>query len=213
MKQLALIVALLAGPAASAGAQTQDLGTLVGKWPGGDVDQIRVHFPAGELAFEPADGTEITAELAVRCQHAGKDCIERSRQLKLVTDVTGRTRQLRLEGMPKFNNHGLEVKLTIAVPKTIAVDADMGAGSFSAEGIARDLSVELGVGEVTVHARESDLQAVHLTVGIGDAALHRGNQSQAVSGILGRKVHWSDGTGPSHVNVELGVGDIDVRLN
>jgi hypothetical protein len=73
--------------------------------------------------------------------------------------------------------------------------------------------VELGVGDVNVLMRESDVNSVHLTVGVGDATLRHPGHAQAVSGLLGRKVRWSDGTGPAHVNVDLGVGDIDVRLD
>ena len=211
MRTLVLIAALLAG--ASASARAQDLGTLEGKWPVGDIDEIRVHFPVGELVFEATDESEIRAELGVHCRHGGRSCVERSKHLRLITQVSGRTRQIRLEGLPKFGSHGLEVTLRISVPKAVAVDAEMGVGNLRADGIARDLRVELGVGDVSVLAKEGDVKSVNLTVGIGDATLRHGSHAQAVSGLLGRKVRWSEGAGGSRVSVELGVGDIDVRLD
>ena len=211
MKTLFLIAALVAG--ASTAARAEELGTLVGRWPAGNAEEIRVEFPVGELAIEASDDTEIRAELSVRCRRGGKSCIERSKRLRLVTQVSGRTRQIRLDGLPKFGSHGLEVTLRIAVPKTLAVNAEMGVGDCRVEGLMRDVRVELGVGDVSVLAKESDVRSVHLTVGIGDASLHHGSQSQAVSGLLGRKVRWSEGSGAAHVSVELGVGDIDVRLD
>jgi hypothetical protein len=211
VKTLLLIAALVAG--VSTAARADELGTLVGRWPVGSVEEISVEFPVGELALEASDDTEIRAELSVRCRHSYRSCVERSRRLKLVTQVAGRTRQIRLEGLPKFGSHGLEVRLTIAVPKTLGVNAEMGVGDCRVEGLVRDVRVELGVGDVTLLAKESDVKSVHLTVGIGDATLHHGSHAQAVSGLLGRKVRWSDGPGASHVSVELGVGDIDVRLD
>ena len=211
MKTLILIAALVAG--ASTAARAEELGTLVGRWPVGSIDEISVEFPVGELAIEASDDTEIHAELSVRCRHSHRSCVERSRRLRLVTQVAGRTRQIRLEGLPKFGSHGLEVTLRIAVPKTLAVNAEMGVGDCRVEGLVRDVRLELGVGDVTVLAKESDVKSVHLTVGIGDATLHHGSHAQAVSGLLGRKVRWSDGAGAAHVSVELGVGDIDVRLD
>ena len=211
MKTLILIAALMAG--ASTAARAEELGTLVGRWPVGSIDEISVEFPVGELAIEAGDESEVRAELSVRCRHGGKSCVERSKRLRLVTQVAGRTRQIRLEGLPKFGSHGLEVTLRIAVPKTLAVNAEMGVGDCRVEGLVRDVRLELGVGDVTVLAKESDVKSVHLTVGIGDASLHHGSQSQAVSGLLGRKVRWSDGSGAAHLSVELGVGDIDVRLD
>ena len=211
MRTLALIAALLAGVYAP--ARAADLGTLVGKWPVRDIEEIRVQFPVGELVFVATDEPEIRAELGVRCRHGGGSCVERSKHLRLITQVAGRTRQIRLEGLPKFGSHGLEVTLRVAVPKALAVDAEMGVGTLRTEGIVRDLRVELGVGDVTVLAKEGDVKSVNLTVGIGDATLRHGSHAQAVSGLLGRKVHWSEGTGESRVSVELGVGDIDVRLD
>ena len=211
MRAVLLIAALLAGLPVP--ARAQNLGTLEGQWPAQDIEELRVHFPVGELIFEAGVASEIRAELGVRCRHGGSSCVERSKKLRLVTHVAGRTRYLDLDGMPKFGSHGLEVTLRIAVPKTLAVDAEMGVGDFRADGIAGDLRVELGVGDVTVLAREAGVKSVNLTVGIGDATLSHGGSSQAVSGLLGRKVRWSDGVGAARVSVELGVGDIAVRLD
>ena len=211
MKNLFLIAALVAGVAAP--ARAEELGSLEGRWPVQGIEEIRVQFPVGELTLEATDEPELYAELSVRCRRGGRGCVERSRRLKLVTLVSGRTRRITLEGMPKFGSHGLEVRLRIAVPKSLAVNAEMGVGDCRVEGLVRDLRVELGVGDVSVLVRESDVRSVHLTVGIGDATLHHGSSSQAVSGLLGRKVRWSDGAGAANVSVELGVGDIDVRLN
>ena len=211
MKALILIAALAV--VAPAAARAQNLGTLEGSWPAADLDAIRVHFPVGDLILESSDDAQIHAELSVRCRHGGRSCQDRARQLRIITQVTGKTRRIDLEGMPKFGSHGLETTLRIAVPKTLAVDADMGVGDCRVDGLMRDVRVELGVGDVTVQAKERDVKSVRLTVGIGDATLHHGGNAQAVSGLLGRKVRWTDGTGDSNVSVELGVGDIDVRLN
>jgi hypothetical protein len=211
MRNLLLVAALLAGVSAS--ARAQDLGTLQGKWTAQDIEEVRVHFPVGELVFEPSDAPEIRAELGVICRHGGQSCVERSKRLRLVTHVAGKTRHIELEGMPKFGSHGLEVTLTIAVPKTVAVDAEMGVGNLRAEGIVGDMRLELGVGDVTVLAKQSDVKSVNLTVGIGDATLRHGGSAQEVSGLLGRKVRWSEGAGGARVSVELGVGDIAVRLD
>jgi len=211
MKTPFLVTALLLG--AFSPARAEELGTLEGGWPAGDIDEIRVEFPVGSLFIESSDDPEIRAQLRVRCKHGGNRCRERSKELRLVTQVAGRTRHLKLEGMPKLGTRGLEVTLRVTVPKSLAVDAEMGVGECRIEGIVRDLHVELGVGDVNVALRERDVRSVRLTVGVGDAKLHHGNQAQVVSGLLGRKVRWEDGTGASRVVVELGVGDIDVRLD
>jgi hypothetical protein len=211
MRTLLLIAALLA--VGFVPARAADLGTLEGKWPLQDLDELRVHFPIGELIIESSDASEIRAELSVRCPDGRASCVERSRDLRLVTNVLGRTRHIRLEGMPKFGTRGLEVTLRIAAPKTLGVDAEMGVGSLRVDGMARDLRLELGVGDVSVIMSERDVRSANLTVGIGDATLRHGTHAQVVSGLLGRKVRWNEGPGAARVSVELGIGDIDVRLD
>ena len=210
---IGLILTAMLGGICLASSTSEDLGTLEGRWPARDTDEIRVEFPVGEMIFESSDGSDIVAELEVRCRSGSRSCYERSKRLRLVTNVAGRTRHLRLDGMNKLGNRGLEVTLRIAVPKTLAVNAEMGVGSLRVEGIVRDLRVELGVGEVTMLLDESAVRSVNLTVGVGDATLRHGGQAKTVSGLLGRKVRWHDGPGAADVRVELGVGDIDVRLN
>ena len=211
MKTPVLAVALMLG--ALVPSRGEYLGTLEGSWPIQDIEEIRVEFPVGNLVLESSDEPQIRAQLGVRCRHGGRACYERSKQLRLVTQVFGRTRHLKLEGMPKFGNHGLEVTLRIAVPKALAVDAEMGVGDCRVEGIVRDLHLELGVGNVDVALRERDVRSVRVAVGIGDATLRRGGNAQVVSGLLGRKVRWDEGAGESRVSVELGVGDVEVRLD
>lgn len=213
MRPMILLAALLAGASAAVPARAADLGTVEGRWPTGDLEEVRVEFPVGELIVEATDETELRAQLGVECRRGRESCIERSKRLKLVTHVAGRTRHLKLEGMPKFGSHGLEVTLVISVPRSLAAEIEMGVGSLRVEGMTRDVRVELGVGDVNVLMRESDVNSVSLTVGVGDAKLRHPGHAQAVSGLLGRKVRWSDGTGPARVSVDLGVGDIDVRLD
>ena len=211
MKTLVLLAAMLAGtilPAAAA-----DLGTVEGRWPVKDLEEIHLEFPVVELILEATDDTDLRAQMSVECRRGRHSCIERSKRLKLVTYVAGRTRHLRLEGMPKFGSHGLEVTLYVMVPRAMAAGVEMGVGSCRIEGMTRDLRVELGVGDVNVMMSERDVNSVYLTVGVGDAKLRHPGHAQAVSGLLGRKVRWSSGTGPAQVNVDLGVGDIDVRLD
>lgn len=205
------VVAMLGAVCAS--TASDNLGTLEGRWPIRDTEEIRVEFPIGEMILESTDDPEIVAELEVRCRSGNRSCYERSKRLRLITTVAGRTRHLRLDGMSKLGNRGLEVTLRIGVPRSLAVGAEMGVGSLRVDGIVRDLKVELGVGEVIVLLHESDVRSVNLTVGIGDATLRHGTKAQTVSGLLGRKVRWNEGTGAAQVSVELGVGDIDVRLN
>jgi hypothetical protein len=211
MKTLAIIGAIVLG--AVVPARAEDLGTLEGRWSVGNTDEVRVEVPVGSLEVVATDTREVRALLTVRCRRGGRRCVERSKRLELVSSLSGQTRRIKLEGMPKFDNHGLDITLRVEVPRSLGVSAEMGVGECHIEGITRDLAVDLGVGDVEVVSRERDLRSVRLTVGIGDASFSHGKRHEAISGFLGKRVHWDEGTGSSRMSVEVGVGDIEVTAD
>jgi hypothetical protein len=211
MKTLALVALLAAGAALP--ARAENLGTLNASWPARDLQRVRVEFPVGDLEIVAGETSDVRAQLTVYCRGGGRHCRERSKHLKIVSHESGHARSIKLEGYPRFRNLGLQVKLRVEVPRDVAVALEMGVGDLSIDGVQGDLSAELGVGDVNVSLHERDVRAVNLEVGIGDATLDHGAHRQSVSGLFGRKVRWSDGVGRSRVNVELGIGDISMRLD
>lgn len=210
MRVLALVLPLVM--AAAPAARAENLGTLQASWPAQNVDRLRLDFPVGELVVVAGDAPTIRALMTVRCQHGGRGCIERSKRLKITSQQSGRERSIKVDGFPKFNNGGLQVELRVEVPRSLATHVKMGVGEVVVEGVEGDLSVELGVGEVDVAVRESDVRSVNLAVGIGDATLDHPGHDHQTRGFLGKHVRWDDGAGRSRVNVEVGVGDASVRM-
>ena len=211
LKAPALAMSLLLALAAPAAARS--LGTLTGAWDSTGTRSVRVGFPVGELHIVESDGPEIRAALTVRCPEGSRACEERSRRIKLITDREGATRWLRVEGHSRLRDHGLKMELRLEVPRGMAVNVEMGVGDCQISGVSGDLKVELGIGDVEVSMREAIVHSVRASVGIGDATLRHGGHSYDGSGFLGRKLHWLEGRGEGRVSVELGIGDVDVRLN
>jgi hypothetical protein len=211
MRTLALVALIAIGAALP--ARAENLGTLQASWPAQKLDRIRVEFPVGDLTLVAGDVPTLRASMTVRCRHASSRCIERSKRLKIISTQSGRSRSVKVEGYPKFNNGGLEVSLRLELPRSLAADVEMGVGDLVVEGVEGDLSIELGVGDVDVAVRESDVRSVHMAVGIGDATLDHGGRHQRISGFIGKNVRWNEGPGNSRVNVEVGVGDATVRMD
>ncbi len=210
MKALALVLPLVMAVAPA--ARAENLGTLQASWPAQNVDRIQLKFPVGELVVVAGDAPTIRALMTVRCQRGGSGCVERSKRLKLTSRQSGRTRLFKVEGYPKFNNGGLQVELRVEVPRSVSTHVEMGVGEVVVEGVEGDLSVELGVGEVDVAVRESNVRSVNLAVGIGDATLDHPGHDHQRRGFLGKHVRWDDGAGRSRVHVAVGVGDASVRM-
>jgi hypothetical protein len=76
-----------------------------------------------------------------------------------------------------------------------------------------DLDVELGVGQVHVAMRQKDVRSVRLSSGVGDASLDVGARHMRSSGLIGHRLHWSEGPGHAEVEVEVGVGESSVELD
>ncbi len=207
-----LVLASVLALSAALPARAENLGTLEASWPAGGIQRVKVEFPVGDLDVIATDAPTVRALMTVRCRGGGRGCVQRSKRLRLVSNQRGGTRFVKVEGFPKFSNLGIQVSLRVEVPRSRAVDLEMGVGDLNVDGIEGDVSAELGVGDVEVSMRERDVNSVRLAVGIGDASLDRAAHRQQVSGFLGKKVHWSEGSGRSHVSVDLGIGDISMRL-
>jgi hypothetical protein len=54
---------------------------------------------------------------------------------------------------------------------------------------------------------------VELTVGVGDVRLRNRYDRWDGSGFISRALRWHEGEGEAKVEVDLGVGDVDVALD
>ena len=72
----------------------------------------------------------------------------------------------------------------------------------------------VGVGEVAVFAEQSSIGSLDLTVGVGSADISPRPRGQSSSGFLflGNEIFWDDGDGDAHYSIEVGVGEIEIRL-
>ena len=141
-------------------------------------------------------------------------CRELARKVELTSGNSGSTLQVELDGWPKnLNNSGLSAHVDVRMPRQVALRADLGVGEFEAVGLISDLSLDIGVGEANIRAREADVRRVNLEVGVGEAILRVRDRDIEGSGFIGRDLSWSDGPGKAALTVDCGVGEVDVRLD
>ena len=175
--------------------------------------RVRLEFPVGELRVIATDDSRVRFDIKVRCRHHSDDrCAEMANQLILDSDETGGTLSLRLHKYPQWNNHGMTVIGTLAVPRTLAVDIEMGVGELDISGIDGDLDVELGVGAADIRTSRSRASHVSVNTGIGDADIHGGGTGTRSRGFIGSHAVWAEGSGRAAVRLHVGVGDATVRL-
>jgi len=180
-----------------------------------DAEAVSLDVPVGEVEVEGTDGGQVVVRVELNCNRPVKErCRELARKVELSSRNSGSTLQVELDGWPKnLNNSGLSADVNVHMPRQLALRADLGVGEFEAIGLISDLSLDIGVGEATIRAREADVRRVNLEVGVGEAMLRVRDRDIEGSGFIGRDLAWSDGPGKADLKVDCGVGEVDVRLD
>ena len=98
------------------------------------------------------------------------------------------------------------------VPQHLALAVDMGIGDLEIEGMRNDVTVDMGIGEATLRMRAEDVGRVALDTGIGETSLRTPEGRRGSSGLFTSEVDWPGARGEARVRVDLGIGEVDVRL-
>jgi hypothetical protein len=181
--------------------------------PIANAQKIHLDFPVGELNVDPGDGGQVGLEVKVKCKEKTGRCADAAQDLKLVYDNSGDVFHLQMKRFPKWGGaKNLHVIAHVTVPRELAVHAELGVGEMNIQGLAGDLDVDLGVGEVNVTLPKEAFGSASLDTGIGEASLIAAGRHYESAGLVTRTLTWDKGTGRSRVTVDCGVGEIDVTL-
>lgn len=209
-QHLFLALALTAPLAANAGEIP--VRRVAQTFPAGDFKEARLDIPVGELEVVAGDGSQVSVDVEFRCGREGR-CREAAKDVRVLVTSTGDQFKLRMTDWPKLSGRGLSVRVKVAVPASLPVNADLGVGELRVEGLEGNLMADIGVGEASVDLPAAAVGSVDLDVGIGDATLRADGKRRSSSGVGAKAIHWSDGKGQSRVNVDCGVGEAAVTLH
>ncbi|QYJ81516.1 hypothetical protein [Shewanella aegiceratis] len=102
-------------------------------------------------------------------------------------------------------------KWRVYLPRNAALKVDAGVGEVIVDGLSASIEVELGVGraEITHQASFGD---VSLESGVGEVSIRDGGQRLKVNqNLVSQSYHQQGTAGNDHLYVSVGVGEIDVR--
>jgi hypothetical protein len=176
-----------------------------------------LHFDLawGELQIEPTDSAAVEVVVSAECRRDGERCRRRLSDI----DVSASTRRQRLEievtGMSKWETAKAQVRIVVRVPRRHGLSVAMGAGECVVEGLASDLKVDLGAGEIRVRMPEDAVRSADLSAGVGETTLRLGDGEVAEhrSHLVGSTVRWDEGAGEARLELHVGAGEVDVRLD
>jgi hypothetical protein len=212
MKRLSLLIAaalVIALPASAKEKET--VRSFDKKIPTQGVKAIDLDFPVGEMEVEGWSQSEVEARVEIRCENRSRRCLEAARKVELVANTEGERLSLHLKDWPR-GSRGMQIFVRVSVPQDLPLKAELGVGELTIQGIEADLDADLGVGEVNVTMSEGAVHSVHLDAGIGEANLRAGGRWYENSGLMVSALKWREGSGQSNVEVDLGVGEINVVL-
>lgn len=211
MKRLILPVAaaLLCALPAGAGEVVR---TFQKQIPVGGIEDIHIEIPVGELEIEAGDGRQVETKVEILCENRTSRCLERAKDVRFVYSAEDGRLHFELKDWPKVNAKGLQVRAHFIVPRDLPLRTELGVGELTVTGIEADLQADLGVGEVNVTMPEAAVGSVKLDTGIGEADLRAGGRRYSSEGLFVRQISWNKGKGQSSIEVDCGVGEINVAL-
>ena len=186
--------------------------TIKKNYPSAQASELSLDVPVGDVHLKTYDGQDVQVEMTITCRSPGWKCKDKAERIELVSRVTGRELKVEVKGYPKHSSHGLNLDLEVRLPAQMAFHLELGVGDVKVSGVEKNLSLKIGVGDVTVDMPSPAVRSVELDAGVGDADLRVDGRRMEGSGFIGKSLSWSAGKGSARIKVEVGVGDVGVRL-
>ncbi|NKB31784.1 MAG: hypothetical protein GKR91_01640 [Pseudomonadales bacterium] len=171
-----------------------------------DLEKLHLDISVGELDIETYDGDEIQLEVDITAQRRWF-----SFRSKDVEDI-----ELEIDGSgPRvyigLREQDIEQDWRIRLPAKLELELDMGVGDVHIEDFTNSLDMELGVGSVRIDVSADDYDLIHANAGVGDSRISgfEGGSDNERNFISADSYYH--GEGDKIMEVELGVGDVEIR--
>lgn len=212
---LPALVVLLLATSPVAGEERETVRTIRQTFPVSGVERLALDLPVGEARILSEERDDVQVVFELRCEPDRKRCAELARDVTLESSTRGGRLALELHGFAKGPRRDIVFAGVVRTPAGIALGVDMGIGELAIEGLTGDVEAELGVGEMDLRLPFDTIRAVSLAAGVGETNLHLpvGRHTSERSHLVGSETDWREGPGQADLEAEVGVGEVDVRLD
>jgi len=214
MRKFTTVAPLVLLLAVATQAAAEEVRTFTQNFDASALERIYLDFPIGELKVEGTSSERIMIEVVIECssRRSLDACIDRAENISLESRERADSLDLSIEGFSKWRSRGMHIEMSVLVPESLDVRIDMSIGELEMKQLFGNVKVDMSIGEVTLQSSEEMVGRVSLDTGIGESSLstHRGRSSSA--GLFTRAIAWSEGNGDSEIEIELGIGEISVKL-
>ncbi len=210
----AVMLPLLLAATLSAGSSDEVVRTFSQEYATRDITSVLLDVPVGEVEIGPGGSDRVEIEVVLECDTGwrSRSCRDRAERIELVSRERNGRLSIDVEGYSAWRSRGLEVHLEVRLPARMALSLDMGIGEVEIRDLESDVTVDLGIGEVFVGMDESRIAKVLLDAGIGETSLRTSDGKSSVAGLFTSELSWDEGDGEATIRIDLGIGEIDVRI-
>ncbi len=197
--------------AGTAWAEPEDVRTIEHQVFAGEAEMVHVDLSFGSLTVEGVDGRDVEVAVTIQCSREDPEkCRRRAERIRLRPRMKKDTLVVKLKHTPRGRVQGLKAKMRLKVPRELALDVNVRGGGVWVGGMESHVEIDSLAGDVDLTHRQELIEAVKVDVGAGDADLWL-KESRVKGHGFPRTLRWY-GSGKAQVNIDVGTGDVAVRL-
>ena len=214
MRKLTAIATLTLLLAVTPLAAAEEVRTFTKNFDASSLEAIYVDFPIGELKVEGTSSERIMVEIKIECssRRSLDACIDRAENISLESRERAQRIDLWIEGFSKWRSRGMHIEMKVLVPEALDVRIDMSIGELEMKRLFGNVTVDMSIGEISLQSSEEMVSRVSLDTGIGESSLSTNRGRSSSAGLFARELAWTEGNGDSEIRIELGIGEISVKL-
>lgn len=208
---LALLALLITTVPAFAATAPVKVRTITQNIYPGDATKVRLDLTFGDMEIEGSDGRDVEVEVLIFCHRKNlATCTTRAQRIYLEPRSRRGNLNINLKRTPKNRAQGVSARMKVKVPRHLSLEVDVTGGDVLISGMEGSMEVDGLTGKVDIVHQRHLLGMVKLDVGLGNADLWLGDGRIKGHGFP-RSLRWQ-GSGTARIEVDLGTGNIAVRL-
>ncbi|AIY64015.1 DUF4097 family beta strand repeat-containing protein [Pseudoalteromonas piratica] len=205
MKKLALAMTLIAA-SISTNLYAADEKRITETLTMNQGQNLEIDFPVGSIEIITVDGNELSIEIEIEGKDEG--WFSKNRDVSNI-ELNKRVRDNRIS--LEIDEDNLNQEWVIKVPKSAAIDIEVGVGSIEIQKLENSVDADVGVGSIRIDTVLDDFKRIDLSTGVGDTSIKGfSGDLESSRNIVSSETSYS-GNGEYSIEAEVGVGDIKVR--
>ncbi len=170
------------------------------------INQLNIEFPVGSLEVESYNGSDVVVKVRIEPKSDNSWFSSDADLSDVKLNHSQSTSSLSLI----LDNDDIKQDWHVKMPKSMAIDVELGVGDIEINDASNSVDIELGVGAVKIDTTLDDYKRIKLDTGVGDTKIRGFKKDVNTSRKIVSSHSSYSGNGQHTINVKVGVGDIKV---